>query len=66
MVEALEGYELAEIMDNMDEIQEKVYPDKSKPPEWCSNGVNKEIYPVVCSMAPQHATYTLGREANLS
>ena len=32
MVEALEGYELAEIMDNMDDIQEKVYPEKTTSP----------------------------------
>ena len=32
MVEALEGYELAEIMDKMHEIQEKVYPEKSNSP----------------------------------
>ncbi len=32
MVEALDGYELAEIQDNFDDIQTKVYPDKKNKP----------------------------------
>ena len=52
MVEALEGYELAEIMDNMDDIQEKVYPEKTNTPfgkkSWREFGVTPRMVLAWC------------------
>ena len=47
MVEPLDGYELAKVKDDMDDIQEKVYPDKTSSPfekkSWHEVGVTPQM-----------------------